>query len=488
MKNIVVTDQPEYWQSFLPEISVISSIDYLLNQDYKKNQTVRVINLSSSYRYQSLGYYVSLIASARRHKVMPSVLTLQDVRNPAISRTLFDSLSEEIQAALRHEDKTHYNLTIFFGKNINPEFNTLSKHLYGILPMPLFRVYFEKKKEWIVEKIKIPSFKEMPKYQHDFLLSTITDFFQKKRFYIAKQQQYLHDLAILINPDEKTPPSNQKAIKRFILAGERLGFNVDLIEKSDYKLINNYDALFIRETTAVNHHTYLFSRRAFTEQLVVLDDPNSILQCANKVYLAELLKKSRLATPDTKLLSRINYDKEKETLFFPCVIKLPDSAFSKGVIKIDSLKECDEKIKPFFKVSDLVIAQAFLPSDYDWRIGILDGKPLFACRYYMAKNHWQIYNWKAKSKDNQSGRAETLAIEETPKIILDTAIRAANLIGDGLYGVDLKEINQKAYVIEINDNPNIDHKIEDEVLGDELYNQIMRYFLVKIQKGHGYYA
>jgi glutathione synthase/RimK-type ligase-like ATP-grasp enzyme len=53
--------------------------------------------------------------------------------------------------------------------------------------------------------------------------------------------------------------------------------------------------------------------------------------------------------------------------------------------------------------------------------------------------------------------------------VLKTAIRVGNLIGDGLYGVDLKEINGKAHVVEINDNPSIDSGVEDEILGDELY-------------------
>ena len=46
-------------------------------------------------------------------------------------------------------------------------------------------------------------------------------------------------------------------------------------------------------------------------------------------------------------------------------------------------------------------------------------------------------------------------------------------IGDGLYGVDLKEVKGKAFVIEVNDNPSIDAGCEDQVLGEELYLAIM---------------
>jgi glutathione synthase/RimK-type ligase-like ATP-grasp enzyme len=60
--------------------------------------------------------------------------------------------------------------------------------------------------------------------------------------------------------------------------------------------------------------------------------------------------------------------------------------------------------------------------------------------------------------------------------VMHTALKAANLIGDGLYGVDLKVIGDKAYVIEVNDNPSIDHGWEDQVLKRDLYLTIMKSF------------
>jgi glutathione synthase/RimK-type ligase-like ATP-grasp enzyme len=91
----------------------------------------------------------------------------------------------------------------------------------------------------------------------------------------------------------------------------------------------------------------------------------------------------------------------------------------------------------------------------------------------MAKDHWQIYNWGGKKSDT-TGQVETLAIEEVPFFVLHAAIKAANLIGDGLYGVDLKVLDDKAYVIEINDNPSIDYGWEDQVLKKDLYLAIMK--------------
>lgn len=128
----------------------------------------------------------------------------------------------------------------------------------------------------------------------------------------------------------------------------------------------------------------------------------------------------------------------------------------------------------------MVIAQEFMPSEYDWRIGVLDQAPLYACKYFMAKNHWQIYDWKSDSKEKW-GASETMPLEDVPEIVIKTAVKAASLIGDGLYGVDLKMVNNEVYVIEINDNPNIDEGIEDAILKEELYNRIMKSLFNRIE-------
>ena len=65
--------------------------------------------------------------------------------------------------------------------------------------------------------------------------------------------------------------------------------------------------------------------------------------------------------------------------------------------------------------------------------------------------------------------------------MLDTALKAANLIGDGLYGVDLKQVRKKVYVIEVNDNPNIDAGMEDKIIKDELYQTVMKSFVKRIE-------
>jgi glutathione synthase/RimK-type ligase-like ATP-grasp enzyme len=64
------------------------------------------------------------------------------------------------------------------------------------------------------------------------------------------------------------------------------------------------------------------------------------------------------------------------------------------------------------------------------------------------------------------------------------AVRAADLIGDGLYGVDLKQSGRGVYLVEVNDNPSLDFGYEDGALGDELYTRVMKVFAKRLDALH----
>ncbi|NCC53390.1 MAG: ATP-grasp domain-containing protein, partial [Spartobacteria bacterium] len=209
----------------------------------------------------------------------------------------------------------------------------------------------------------------------------------------------------------------------------------------------------------------------------------SIVRCTNKVYLAELMQRHRIRIPKTLIIHRDNVQRILEELSLPCILKQPDSSFSAGVVKAETVEEVATKSQMLLDKSELIIAQEYLPTDYDWRVGILDHKPLYVCKYFMADRHWQIVNHRGAGKI-QEGPVEAVPIDEAPYGVVSTALRAANLIGHSLYGVDLKLIKNKCYVIEVNDNPSIEAGYEDMLLKNDLYDNIMRVFRDRIEKAH----
>ncbi len=98
----------------------------------------------------------------------------------------------------------------------------------------------------------------------------------------------------------------------------------------------------------------------------------------------------------------------------------------------------------------------------------------------MAKKHWQIVRHEAGKKSVEGGFA-TYSLAEAPPAVVDIAVRAARLIGDGFYGVDLKMIDDRVVVIEINDNPNLDHGVEDLAEKDTVWERLIRWFVRRLE-------
>lgn len=101
MKTIVVTDQSIQKNYFPKEIEIIPVLRYLMNEGISDTTSLRVINLCQSYEYQSLGYYTSLLAEARGHKVSPSVLTIKDFERNAFESIINVELARDIQETIR---------------------------------------------------------------------------------------------------------------------------------------------------------------------------------------------------------------------------------------------------------------------------------------------------------------------------------------------------------------------------------------------------
>jgi glutathione synthase/RimK-type ligase-like ATP-grasp enzyme len=472
VQQLIVVSRAEDWPLDIDGVERVLARDYLTDPKWSERRSTRVYNLCRSYGYQSNGYYVSLLAAARGHKPLPSVATLQDFRAPNIVRMTGAELARSIDTGLKPLHSDEFTLSIYFGRNLARRYDRLSRALFNLFPAPLLRARFQRLAEgWVLKRIAPISFSDIPDTHMEFVRDAATRYFSGKRPRAGRSRAARFDLAMLVNPDEAHPPSDERALARFERAGEAVGFHVERLGPDEIGRLAEFDALFIRETTAVNHHTYRFARKAAAEGLVVIDDPESILKCTNKVYLAELMQRHGIAAPRTLLVHRDNASDIEARLGLPVVLKQPDSAFSLGVVRIEDRETLDRTVREMLRRSELVVAQEYLPTSFDWRVGVLDGRALYVCRYHMARGHWQIIN-HAKSGGDE-GMADTLSVGEAPEAVIQTAIKAAGLIGNGLYGVDLKEIDGRVLVIEVNDNPSIDAGCEDAVLRDALYREIM---------------
>lgn len=268
--------------------------------------------------------------------------------------------------------------------------------------------------------------------------------------------------------------SERLALMKFKSTAGSMGHTFEFIFKDDITKVPQYDALFIRATTDPGNSAYIVSRLAEQAGLPVIDDPHSIRTCSNKAILHDLFLKNNIPSPKSLLFTGDYSGEALDNIFgslgFPVVIKTPYTRFSSHVEKANNEQEFIEISKRFLRRSKILVIQEYIRSDFDWRVGILQNRVLYLCKYCIPRG-----GWKVKSKINgKNVWGETLAV---PRISISPGlekicISLSKCVGDGLYGLDVKETDEGYKVIEINDNPSLYKGYEDAVDTD-IYEKII---------------
>lgn len=513
----------------LPEGISVTADQYLEGGETHTEPGAVVVNLCRSWKYGSKGYYVSLLADARGQLPIPSVdvseafgdayalfRAIQEAgvstvdpeemrarrRSAARSSVPAEEEGEEGDAPralpvpiVRIQEEGGWTCRpaageeaaetlVFLGSAADARFRNTALAVYREWPAPVLRLQLVREEgEWKVTAVAPVPPHRLEEDDRRQLCEALAD--QKRivrRGREAPREERRASIAVLVDPDDVFSPSSPETLDRLERVAQRMNVHVRRIGLDELHKLPEYDALFIRALTGVSEPAFQFALRAEALGMPVVDDSQSIIRCGNKVFLDELLRREGIPTPRTRIVTRHTSWDEVKGLGLPLVIKLPDGSFSNAVHKVGSRDEFRRHADDMFRRSPLIIAQEFLPTDYDWRITVLDGRLLFACRYHMARGHWQI---RAESSGGQEryGRVEAVPRESAPEAVVQAALRAARLIGDGLYGVDLKETADGPVVIEVNDNPNLDVGYDDAADGAAIYEDLVEFFVRRIEQG-----
>src|SRR3954452_10873425 len=290
----------------------------------------------------------------------------------------------------------------------------------------------------------------------------------------------LAQLGILLSGRERRAASSPASMRSFAREARRHDLRVERIGRADIAALDRLDALFIRDLTSPRNHTYAFATGAEERGVAVLDDARSISRCSDKCLLNELLMRHGIPAPQTLIVSP---DTPVQTILeafgLPVLLKTPEGSFSDGVERASSRQELALKLAELRRRSPVVVAQEYLPTAYDWRVGVLGGEPLFACRYHMARGHWQIIQHGGGLP--REGRVEPLPWRDAPGEAVDLALRASRLMGNGLYGVDIKQRGDRFFVIEVNDNPDLDADHEASSPSDRVWQRLAEWFMARVR-------
>ncbi|MEM2972023.1 MAG: RimK family alpha-L-glutamate ligase [Candidatus Bathyarchaeia archaeon] len=271
------------------------------------------------------------------------------------------------------------------------------------------------------------------------------------------------------------------ALQNFKRTAEKLGHEFNFLFREKLMEIPKHDSVFIRATTDPLFTAYIVSKTAWELGLKVIDDPKSIQICGNKIHLYSLFNKYDIPQIPTIFLKKDELHHKRITEIFeifgrPVVVKAPYTSFSRYVEKVACETSFREVAKRFFRRTDILVVQKFMPTAFDWRVGVLNNEVLYVCKYMVPKGRWK-HGAKRKGKPSFVwGRTVTLKRENAPPNLKETALKACALVGCGLYGVDIKEVNGGYVVVEVNENPSIYAGYED-LRDKDIYTKIITYLV-----------
>jgi glutathione synthase/RimK-type ligase-like ATP-grasp enzyme len=288
-------------------------------------------------------------------------------------------------------------------------------------------------------------------------------------------------IACFVEKYNFSDPREEKALSNFKCAAQKTGHEFSFMFRENISQIPEYDALFIRATTDPMFTSYVVSKTAAELGLKVVDDPESIQICGNKIHQYALFKKYGIPHIPTIFINKEDLHHKRLVEIFdklgkPVVIKAPYTSFSRYVEKAACETSFREVAKKYFRKSDVLAVQQFMPTAFDWRVGVLNREVLYVCKYMIPKGRWK-HGAKRRGKPSFVwGRTVALKIENAPAKLKEVALKACAVIGHGLYGVDIKEANGDYVIVEVNDNPSIYAGYED-LRSKDLYGKIIAYLV-----------
>lgn len=211
---MIIVERKEDWASYFPSEDIVTAQEYLeQTRNNEQGKRVQVINLCRSYKYLGHGYYCSLLAEARGHKVIPSVRTISELTRKSLYGLALDDLDKTLEKALSHHvysDTEGFTLTLYFGQTSIEPLQELARQLFEVFPCPILLVEFRRTNGWHIEGVKFGTLHKLREDQEDQFANAL-DSFSRKIWRLPRSRRLArYDLAILYDPQEALPPSNPR--------------------------------------------------------------------------------------------------------------------------------------------------------------------------------------------------------------------------------------------------------------------------------------
>lgn len=471
MSTYVIVEEPGDW--LCQGDYLLTARTYLQHGLPTTGGHSRIINLCRSLDHLSAGYYCSLLAQARGHHCLPglqAISVLQPQQPPA-------KLWRKLQGWLAQQSEDRIRVRAIFGQCEQSELAGLARYYYGLSQLPLQELTLKRGRHgWSVRQQQSLSPLTLGEGERALMLNHVRTLIGDEADPAAPRYQ----LAILADQDDGRASSDALALARFTRAAAAQGIRAEILSPAAIERLPEFDALWLRSETAVGHYTFEFARRAEQLKMPLIDSARAILACSNKLYLYELMVRSGVPMPPTMVVTRSGRHQVADLvqrLGLPLMVKIPDGAQGRDLAMASDETQLARLLDEGLGRSALLLVQSRIPAEFDWRIALLDGSPLFACRRYRPEPGSRI---RRRKHPLDLSRIEALPLTEVPERVLQTARRAVHQLGNGLFGVDLRQQGQGCVLLEIIDNPWIRGDMEDKESPD-LYDRLARAFRQRLE-------
>ena len=482
---VILVDQPKDFPNADTPHKVITTSEYLARPRLFDMGRPKLVNLSRSYAYQSKGYYASLLAEARGHRVVPTVETMLELREAKLYEHALPELEDELNRCARRADfqpEGELKFLVCFGIARDARFESFGRLLFDWFRCPALEVTVEPG-DWLsIDRIRPRNLTRLANGEATFFRDGAAPAHQAR----MARPQGAHDPQI--RPRGAARPEREDAavvgrLDQALRAHRREAFGR---RRADHAPPARRACRVRRPVHPRDHldrqpHLSLRAPRLAGghagHRRPDLDDP---LHQQGVPDGAARLQPG--ADPADRHARRGRGPHQGDGRAGPAAggedpRRLVLARRAQGVERRRSSSasptSCSRRPTSCWRRSSC------RPSSTGGS-ACSSGEPLFVCQYRMARGHWQIV--KHGPNGTREGGFRTFGLDQAPREIIDIAVRAAKPIGDGFYGVDLKQTDGGIVVMEVNDNPNLEHGIEDSVGKDEVWIKLLKWFIERFEQ------
>src|SRR3984893_17216661 len=208
---VIVVDQPKDFPNADTPHKVIITSEYLARPRLFEGGRPKLINLSRSYAYQSKGYYASLLAEARGHRIVPTVETMLELREAKLYEHALPELEDLLNRGPRRTDfqpEGEFKLLVCFGIARDERFEAFGRLLFDWFRCPALEVSVEPG-DWLsIESIRPRNITRLSNGESLFLRESLHQHTRREWRDPKARTVAKYDLAVLYDPNEKMAPSS----------------------------------------------------------------------------------------------------------------------------------------------------------------------------------------------------------------------------------------------------------------------------------------